>query len=574
MAKIILGAILIFSLIIRIWSIENVPPGLYWDEMDVGYQAYSILKTGRDYFGQSNLLVVHSFADFRAPLLIYATIPFIAVFGLNPISVRLPAVIFGVLSVLLIYLLTKTLFKDNKTALIAAALTSLAPWNIQYSRMAFEATLMLSLALAGVICFLKGLNRPKLFLASAFFFGLSLFAYNTAKFFVPLIILAMSLIYLRKSNMKIITFISAILFTLFILLSFYGTFFLGGGQRFSQISIFDDSRISKEVDVLRHNSGVAYTGNHQLGIPVRPMDKVIYNKLTYIADIVMRNYLQVFSTEFLFLKGDPNLRHSTSVTGEFYPVEALTILLGIVVLILGISKREKSSIFLVIWIIIAPLASTITKEGGSHATRLFFVFPALTIASALGAGYILKLSTKKNLFLPAIIISLGLIWCVIFFFNFYFGIYNTINGKQFQYGFRQAVETAIAREKDFEFVVIDDRDDSALMDYIFYTQMDPALFQSQIKTLGTTLLDYDADRIGNIIMMKPGDRLWQNIFKGDMLYNHYLAIISADQMNEQDINKLPDKFNKSQILIDVIKYKSGEPAFYVIDSQLPKKRRC
>ena len=103
--KIILTVILLFAFLSRIVLIQSSPPALYIDEIDVGYQAYSILKTGKDYFGNNLPIAIHSFADYRAPLLIYLDIPFVAILGLNSLAVRLPSMIFGTLSIFAFYLL-------------------------------------------------------------------------------------------------------------------------------------------------------------------------------------------------------------------------------------------------------------------------------------------------------------------------------------------------------------------------------------------------------------------------------------------------------------------------------------
>src|SRR3990170_1288457 len=118
--KIILFTILLFSAILRIWGLNKVPPELFGDELDVGYHAYSLLKTGRDYYGQLMPTYIHSFSEWRAPLLMYATVPFVATFGLNEWGVRLPSAVFGILSVYLLYLLVAKTLKNERLALISA----------------------------------------------------------------------------------------------------------------------------------------------------------------------------------------------------------------------------------------------------------------------------------------------------------------------------------------------------------------------------------------------------------------------------------------------------------------------
>ncbi len=70
-ASYLLGLILVLALFLRIWQLDRVPPSLFGDELDVGYQAYSILKTGRDYMGNFLPIDIQSFAEYRTPLFIY-----------------------------------------------------------------------------------------------------------------------------------------------------------------------------------------------------------------------------------------------------------------------------------------------------------------------------------------------------------------------------------------------------------------------------------------------------------------------------------------------------------------------
>src|SRR3989344_4924231 len=98
---ILIGIFLVAS-ILRLWKISEVPVSLFGDELDVGYQAYSILKTGRDYYGNFMPIHFHSLAEWRTPLYLYSSVPTIAIFGVSAYGVRLPAAIFGVAGVLVL----------------------------------------------------------------------------------------------------------------------------------------------------------------------------------------------------------------------------------------------------------------------------------------------------------------------------------------------------------------------------------------------------------------------------------------------------------------------------------------
>lgn len=568
--NILLGIVLLLGFVLRIYQLDKTPPGLYWDEMDLGYQAYSILKTGKDYFGNTPSFVVQSFADFRAPVLVYLIIPFVAVFDLTAYAVRLPAAIFGTFIVFLIFILVKILFKNSKAALLAAALVAFSPWNIQYSRVGFEATIMLAFFLGGAISFLKGLTNPKWFLLSAVLFSVSLFTYNTAKLFVPIFICLLALIYIRKKNINKALIISLAIFAMSFILSLYGTIFLGGGQRFSQISIFSDTSIGSKTNILRHESGVAYSGHKEVGQELRLMDKFVYNKFTFLLDTISHNYLQVFSTGFLFITGDPNLRHSTGRAGAFFRIEFITIILGLFFLLYTFKKGEKSNLLLLSWILLAPIPSIITQDGSTHATRLFFLFPALSIVSALGLVFILKKLPKVPNLIFISLFTIVWVYSLIFYLNHYFGTYNLESAKAFQNGFSQAVQIGLTHKNSYDYVIIDDRRDSALMNYLFQTGYDPALFQSQISDMSFNLYQFPGDKIDNFIMLKPGVKGWKSVFKENRINNDYLLIVSSEQFQEDTVDKVSSQFTENQKLLDVIYYPSGSAAFYVIESKKPK----
>lgn len=569
--ELILGLILAISFVLRIWSIENAPPSLYWDEMDAGYQAYSILKTGKDYFGETPFLVVHSFADFRAPILIYSIIPFVALLGLNVLAIKLPVILLGVLAVFLTYVLTLQLFKSKTTALIAALFVSLAPWNLQYSRITYEAIPMLALFLGGLTLFLKGLEKQKYFILSSIIFSLSLFTYNTMKLFVPMVLLTLAVIYFKKLKINKYVIISTAIFAIAFTTSLYGTIFQNGGQRFTEISVFSDPQNSSQIDYLRQYSSVAYSDSPQVGQPPRIIDKLVFNKPLLLLDRITQNYLAAFSLDFLFVRGDPLPRHSPSTVGELFRVEVITVLLGLIFLAMNI-KKNPSSILILLWILIAPISAVVTRDGSNHATRLFMLFPALTITSALGVSYLWGILTNKlkPLFL---IFVLAWIFCAVSYLNYYYGAYNLENAKAFQFRFNEAVNIALENKSNYEYVIIDDRTDSALMNYLFVSKYDPAIFQNLVKsnTLSTDIVGFPGNRIDNVILMQPKMKNWDNAFSINQFDKNYLLIVSPEQMNEQTVDKLYKKLTQNQKHLDTVNYKTGDPAFYVIESQKPIK---
>src|SRR3989344_2428644 len=162
-SKIIILAIIVLAFILRFNKLGQVPLSLNWDETSNAYNAYSILKTGRDEYGKLLPLYNRSFDDYKPPMYMYLNVPTVAVFGLTSFAARLPSAFFGFLTVLLIYFLTKKLFEIDKSdsslithsshealakwdhslpknlALLAMLMLAISPWHLQFSRVGFEA---------------------------------------------------------------------------------------------------------------------------------------------------------------------------------------------------------------------------------------------------------------------------------------------------------------------------------------------------------------------------------------------------------------------------------------------------
>ena len=95
--------IVLFAAALRFWNLTGVPPSLSHDEVAIGYNAYSVLNTGKDEYGVSFPLLFRSFDDYKLPGMIYASIPTIKIFGLNELGVRFPSAFFGTFSVFLFF---------------------------------------------------------------------------------------------------------------------------------------------------------------------------------------------------------------------------------------------------------------------------------------------------------------------------------------------------------------------------------------------------------------------------------------------------------------------------------------
>jgi len=242
--KILIILIIIAAFFVRIYN-YNYPP-LLWDEASLGYNAYSILKTGRDEYGQYFPLVFKSFGDYKPGLYVYLALPFIALFGLNPLAVRLPSIILGSFIPLIAYLFTKKYFKNKLLPLFFAAVIAFNPFNIHFSRGAWETNVLtFELLLASYFFF------NKKYFWSSVIFGLSLYTYQSGKLVSLLIICALLIINISKNFFKkdfIIKFIFPLI--IFCIPIIYGLLFTEQGNRLKVVNLFSYPRSPAETQII------------------------------------------------------------------------------------------------------------------------------------------------------------------------------------------------------------------------------------------------------------------------------------------------------------------------------------
>ena len=116
---ILLLLIVLVALLLRLWALDRVPPPLWQDEVSHGYNAHSLLHTGRDEYGVAWPLSIRGYETYHVPLYIYMTVPSVAIFGLTPVGVRLPSALAGAFSVAVMYAVTVQLLRSWRLGLCA-----------------------------------------------------------------------------------------------------------------------------------------------------------------------------------------------------------------------------------------------------------------------------------------------------------------------------------------------------------------------------------------------------------------------------------------------------------------------
>ncbi len=461
--------VIILAFGLRFYKVTEDPPALNWDEVSIAYNAYSILKTGKDEWNQSFPVHFKSYGEFKLPVQIYASIPGIYIFGLNELGVRITPVVYGTLTVIVMFFLGRELFLSNWVGLVAAFLLAVSPWHIQLTRASFESSLATLWVTLGIWFLVKGFKRQKWFIFSMVPFALSVFTYNSARIFTPLFLISILLIYRKKLfQFKKVIFISLITFT--ILLIPLAPFILSGERsaRYRLVSITDDPGLIPRINENRGNSKLP-----------QPLPRLVHNKVTYISFYFARNYLAHFTPDFLFISGAPHKQHHVQGIGELYWFQAPLLLFGLIELF---RRKHKFKGLTLSWLLLAFVPVAVTNDSIPHALRTLIAAPFYQLISGFGMyeGLIWIRRKWKILgvgMITAMVVLLFL-WQFEGYLNNYYNIYPNLYSRDWQYGYKQVVNYIGQNESKYDLIVFTRHYGEPHMFTLFYLNYDPAKYQN------------------------------------------------------------------------------------------------
>lgn len=520
----IFGFILFLTILTRGYLLGSVPSGLYVDEAAQGYSAYSIAKTGRDEFGKPYPMLFRSFTDFKTPVYTYFIVPLIYLFGLNPVTVRLPSFIFSILTIPVFYFLIKELVSNqekkdqgfsNFLPLVACLLLAISPWHILFGRTNYEATVALSLFLTGTLFLYKGLKSPVNYILSATLFALSGLAYHAERVIVPLFLIIFFL-RLKKSLLKedVKKYIFLASFVFFIIL--FPTLVIAGTPGFS-------ARASG-LTILSYVTQMPYgVIENILGIK-----NFVFNNLLFLS---MREFLSLYSFYFsprsMFVLGDGNLQSSYPSLSTFFVWQFPFYLVGLWFL-LKKGKYKELRTFTVILLILSPLPAAFTRDPYTTVRALPLVIPQIFI---IAIGII-----ESYNYLVSRVIYPRFIFVITFFFLIIYSLaklYSSIvilneyyRAPLWNYGWNETVSILNTIDPNVP-VVVDTARGEPYIQIAFFTQYSPEKYSESNFEVTNEEYYYKMTRrsdwiIGNI-SVKP--LVWEEVLlKEQYLVGDALAI--------------------------------------------------
>ncbi len=493
--------VVLFACFVRIWQLDNLPPSLYWEEAALGYDAYSIVKTGKDHHGQPLPVVAFSsFGDYKPSGYFYAVVPFIALFGLNETAVRLPSALAGVLIVIGVGLLAQFLaqaiwLNQKKTFfgwvfLLGMIIAATSPWLIQFSRGGWEVNLASCLLLWSVVCGLwveqsptQGFSRLIKMFATAVLAVLSMYTYHATRIIAPAVFISLNMIWFSPAlfehlKRKLAIQQAVVVIFLFAVLVFPLLLSVGNPttqQRFAETSLYADGQYVVQSNQFRELAG------NSIGA------KIFGHRYIYLASQTLSNFLTHFSVDFLFIHGDQNLRHSTGFTGILYFTDATWLSIGIIFLAAQTFKNKKLRmyiLFLLWWLMIGIFPAAVTKAA-PHALRILPTAPIFLFTITIGLTVSLLWLKKQK---PKYVLWVGVITLLFvssvqwwMYWRYYTKIYPILAASEWQYGYKQMV-TRVNQYKvthPDQPILITREYGRPAMYYWFFSQTDPRQVQAE-----------------------------------------------------------------------------------------------
>ncbi|KKS71229.1 hypothetical protein A3A14_00905 [Candidatus Daviesbacteria bacterium RIFCSPLOWO2_01_FULL_43_38] len=509
----ILGLVLILAFFLRFNKVTEIPPALNWDEVSIAYNAYSILNTGKDEWGVFLPIHFKAYGEYKLPAQIYASIPGIAFFGLNELGVRITPVVYGTLTVLLMFFLGRAIFQSSLVGIFAATLLAISPWHIHLTRASFESSFAVFWLVLGVWLLIKGFSDRKWLVFSMVPFAVSVYTYNSARVFTPLFLIAVLLIYRKILLKSWRAIILAIVVFGALMLPLFPYFFSGDRDaRFKLVSITDDPGLIPRINENR--------GNSQLP---QPLPRLVHNKISYTSFYFAEHYLAHFSPDFLFVSGAPHKQHHVQGVGELYWFQAPFLLLGLYFLF---KNKNRFRWLLITWVLLAFLPVAVTNDSIPHALRTLIAVPFYQMVTAYGIYVAFQLLREKNskLQLPAgVLLSVVAVVSVWLYLDNYYNVYPKLYSRDWQYGNKQVVGYIKNHQSEYDQIIFTRHFGEPHMFTLFYLRYDPVKFQNDSSLIRFETFDWvrvlkfnkyyfpdlgdTGTKFADIIAQNPGKRL-------------------------------------------------------------------
>lgn len=551
-----IGGIFLLGFLLRFYKLGDVPRGFYQDESAIGYNAYSILKTGKDEHGVSFPLYFKSFGDQKLPIYIYSSVIPIRLFGLNEFAVRFSSAFFGSLTIIVFYFFMKELTKNKLHTTIATFLLAINPWSLHYSRATFEVSICLFLFVTGGLLLMKSFTtkRGLYFLIGTLCFIISLYTYNLTRLLSPVLYILFILTSWKKvRSIPTVWLYSTVVLSIVALIPFFITFFMSGGAKSASGTLLFSSK-AVQAPLLEFRS-------YLLILPAMAT-KFFFNNYILTLWQYLNNIASYISVSFFFIEGSSHGNHGIGNVGQFYLFELPLLIWGFFA-----SWRERYAyrVLLTLWAIATILVASFTRDV-PHATRSFFLIVPFLFFSSLGlCRYLNWLKQIKYYYLKIFIacfVSIFIFYNILYYFTSYYVRFPIFYAKSWRLADKDVSEFIHENEKNYNKIIFDKKAGFVYTSLLFFTKYDPKAFKINARRN----LD-DAEGFSEVTSF--GKYEFRDVEWGSDLQNEKTLIITSLDERPEDSQVVkqfyyPQRPIVSSVKEQIIQYPVMETAYVAV----------
>lgn len=552
--------IIVLGATLRLMYLSLIPPALNWDEVSHGYNAYSILKTGRDEWGEFFPITnFRAYGDYPLPLNLYLTIPFIKILGLNEFSIRLPHAILGILTIISTYFLAYGLTRKENLSFLAAFLVAIEPWHVFGSRFVVQSNLSVLLLTTAAAAFFNRERNKYLLPITFLFLGLTLFSYHSTRIFTPLFLLVLFLIFKNElidkfKKEKLAIWFSVVLISIFFLpLPF--------------ILVNPEARARSQMVFLINEGATSQINQNRQSSSLPPvLSRLFYNKPVYFISEFSKNYLGYFQPQFLFFNGGTQYQFNVPNKGLLYPVNLPLFYLGLVIVLIYALRGKKDYQLIFAWLLLAPISASITQDKFA-VIRSTTMLPLPQLLIAVGGFFALKwleMNFRHLKFLASwLVIAYVAILSIltVSYLKTYFSFYRNNYSWSWQYGYKQAVEFIKENYVNYDKIIFTKRYGEPHEFILFYWPWEPQSYREDSMLVRFYQSNwYWVDRFDKFYFVndweipKTEDGVWKMEHGDKIFFNSKTLLVTS-----------PGNYPPGWRLLKTINFLDNKPAFEILE---------
>lgn len=512
MKKVIFFAIILTLGILRFIYIDRLPVGLTNDEIEYMASAKSYSLYGRDVSGIGfpvSLIKTQTDGIISAIPALVLSFP-LKFLPMNQLTIRSLYVVINLLTAYCLYLIIDNLFPKKKLGSIISILFMISPWSVYFSRHIVDTPFALLFYLTGMLLLLK--NRGWKILYAFIFFCLAFFSYHGGKFiYLPIILFTLIFKAIREKEnvLKVkgywIFALSSILFLFIYILA--SKLIPNSATNLRRGDLIFNNRILLEQTV---NTSRQQTIQNSF-------TDLLSNKGSAVFKTFTKQYLTAFSPEVLFIGGDLRATYRFGEFGLLFLFDLILIPIGILTMY---SKDKKVFLYLLVLMIIAPLATAVSTVEISVINRSFLLLPILIIFSGYGLAELIKMAkTKIAKWVSMIIVTSVIVISALSFYVFYFYRFPVTAQENYWLSESLVYKYLNFSQTDQYTTIITDRPRSSYLRYVFFSNK-----EIQSKYLASPL-PFGENRPEYVI----GQTIFTNVCP--KIYDNNIVYVVSSKMN-------------------------------------------